>query len=249
MIRFLGLFVVFVFGLAGAMLWYGQMHQLRQAVPDGLPAWMADISGTSSLGQGRMVRGSDGIVPELTLRWSVRTLTSEGLVWDLAVTGAGLALKADVLVPYWPDRIFIRNGSGTIALADFYGPRAGGALMVTEFDGEVRRLSGTPSPRGRLSATANDITLDDIRLGSGPITATMDFAGSWQAGVALTGGASDMTGQVRGEFLSSNTMLDVTIADASALPESTRQALAMFGKMQGNALRLTIPIGAAAANN
>jgi len=243
MIRLLGFLLIFGIGLAGAAVWYGQMHHLRRALPDNLPVWTAEISDISGLRQGRMTRAEQGILPAISLIWTARTPTAEGLLWDLQLTGEGIDLRVELLLPYWPGKALIRNGSGTVALANLPGSNAEGLVTLTALTGEVTDLFGTAQPRGGLRAEAKGISVDGTRLGAGPITGELDASGVWQAEAALSGGVSAINGRISGALPDAHGVLEVTIADASALPQATRRALSRFGTAQGDGLRLTLPLG------
>lgn len=241
MIRFLGLLLIFAVGLAAAAVWYGQMHHLRRAVPDGLPVWAAEISDTSGLRQGQMLRAAQGVLPAVLLTWTARPPTAEGLLWDVQLTGEGIDIQAELLLAYWPDKMLIRNGAGTVALAKLPGSNAEGLVTLTALTGEVADLFGTAQPSGTLTAEAKGIAVDGTRLGAGPITGAIDASGVWQAEVALAGGVSAIDGRISGALPGTDAVLEVTIADASALPAATQQALSRFGTAQGAGLRLTLP--------
>ena len=72
MIRFLFWLLVFAMGLAAAVVWKGEMHHLRRAVPEGLPDWTAPIADEAGVLQGRAVLPVAEGLPAMELLWSAK---------------------------------------------------------------------------------------------------------------------------------------------------------------------------------
>lgn len=245
MIRFLGLLLIFCAGLAGAAVWLGQMHHLRRAVPEGLPAWTMGISDNSGVRQGEMTLAAQDALPPLTLGWAAKPPTAEGMRWDLRLTGEGVDVDAELLLPFWPDRALIRNGGGGVLLADLPGSSADGLIALTGLTGQVADLWRAPQPSGILTAEARRLSAEGTSLGGGPITGAMDASGTWQIDTTLSGGVSAIEGRISGTLTDASGLLDVTVANPAALPRATRRVLSALGTTQGTALRLTLPLGLA----
>ena len=71
-----------------------------------------------------------------------------------------------------------------------------------------------------------------------PDAADPSYAGQWPGVLARLGGALATAG-----LTAVPTAWTDHIADASALPQATRQVLSTFGTAQGSGLRLTVPFG------
>ena len=115
MIRFLLKLLIFLAGLAAAAIWFGEMRHLRQAAPDQLPFWTGVV-----LDDARIPTGSAGIAlpagPGAELVWTDMRPGATGLTWKLDLSGDAIAVRAELLVPYWPGMATVRNGQGTLDL-------------------------------------------------------------------------------------------------------------------------------------
>ena len=163
-------------------------------------------------------------------------------MWDLRLTGRGIDLEAELLLPYWPGKAIIRKGAGSVLLADLAGPGIGGLLAVSALDGAISDLFGTPTPTATLSAEARGIAIDGTALGAGPVDGALRGTGEWQANLALTGGVSPVQGRISGALPGLAGLIEVTIAEVSALPAATRQTLSAIGVAEAGGLRLRLPL-------
>lgn len=246
MIRALGLLLLFAVGLAAAALWSGQMHHLRRALPDQLPGWSVTIADDAGLRAGQAEWPAAGNRPAIKLAWIVKAPGAEGLLWDLRATGQGIDIQSELLLPYWPVKAIIRNGSGGVDLEQWPAQSADlalkGLINVQEMDLRLGDLFGTPTPHGTLTGAARTIAVNGADLGTGPLTAQLDEAGDWQAKLVLAGGISDAEATLSGTLSAILAQLDLFVADASALPESAARALTSLGQSDGAGLRLSLPV-------
>ena len=141
MIRLLFLIVVFVLGLAGAVVFMGQMHHLRLAVPDRLPGWSAQIAEDAGLTRGTMELPATPHLPATVLSWRAVTPDADGWHWQLRLTGPGIALAARLTLPLWPERADIGDGSGSVDMAAIKGLPVDVAGLLT-----LEALTLTASP-------------------------------------------------------------------------------------------------------
>jgi hypothetical protein len=239
MIRFLLILPVFLGGLGAAGLWLGQMHHLRLALPDGLPGWTDGVTDRSGARQGEMLLPAEGPRPELRLDWTARGLGAEGALWDLRLSGEGVEIGAEMVLPWWPDRVLLRDGRGTVALAG----RAEGLAGIVALTGLTAELHGS-SPgdlSGTMTAEARGIALGDAALGAGPVTGRI-AAGQWALEGALSGGLSPGTAQATGDLAARSGELVLVVEDAAALPAQARRALGALGQEEGAALRVELPL-------
>ncbi len=247
MIRALFYLFVFILGLGFAALWQGQMHHLRYVLPGflptALPAWTDQIEDSARLRGGEMVIKEGALHPELTLRWTAIAPNTEGLQWMLSLTGQGVDVSADLLVPFWPDRAFLRNGRGTMLLNDLVaGSGVGGAVRINRATGRLDGLLDHPQPSGGLTATVQRITLDGARLGEGPLRIELSADGGLSGTIALRDGLTDIDGTLSASPGAAMGQLDVAVKDVTTLPAAARGALERIGEVNGNALRLSLPL-------
>jgi len=247
MIRSFFLLVIFVIGLAAAALWQGQMHHLRRVLPSvvpvNLPEWSDQISDAARLRAGEMDIDAGPLRPKMKLRWKAVAPNGEGLRWAIFLTGQGVALEADLLVPFWPDRILLRNGRGTVALTEL-GQGAGidGMVQVDRLTGRMDHLGKTPGISGLLSATLQRVAVDGVGLGEGPLRLEMAETGEVSGTLALRGGGTAIDGLLSGARGVALGQLDVTVADVTRLPAAARGALERLGDVEGTILRLQLPV-------
>ena len=246
MIRVLGLLLIFLLGLAAAGLWSGQMHHLRRAVPDQLPGWSAVIADDAGLRNGQTEWPASGNRPTIKLTWTAKFPGADGLLWDLRVTGQGIDVQAELLLPYWPTEAIIRDPAGGIDLAQWPVQGADlalkGLINVQDLDLRLTNLFGTPTPHGTLVGAARTIAVDGADLGSGPLTAQLDEAGDWQAKLSLAGGLSAAEATLGGSLSAVLAQLDLFVADPTALPDPAARALTSLGQNDGAGLRLSLPV-------
>lgn len=155
MIRLLFYLLVFALGLAVAILWFGEMRHLRQALPGKLPIWTVPIDDRATLRNGKAELNLPG-TPELVARWAAKAPDGNGLNWDLSVIGGGISLRADLSVPPWPLLAKIRNGQGTIALESLTNGQSRGNISITEISGEVQILPRVADNQGYVDITFGD---------------------------------------------------------------------------------------------
>ena len=243
MIRSLFYLIIFIVGLAAAALWQGEMHHLRRVLPAPLPAWTDQIDDSARLRGGEMQIKAGALRPALTLRWKAIAPNTEGLRWSLFVTGQGVDLSADLVLPVWPDQAFLRNGRGTVLLDNLVaGSGIGGVLRINRVTGRLDGLLDQMQPSGRLTATAQRITLDGARLGEGPVRVDLSTDGGISGTIALRDGVTDIDGMLSGTSGAVLGQLDVTVEDVTRLPAAARGALERLGKLDGSTLRLSLPV-------
>lgn len=242
MIRFLGLLLIFCLGLTGAAAWHGEMHHLRRAVPEYLPGWSDMISDDARILHGQLDWPAHGQVPAMTLAWAAGAPGVDGLRWDLRLTGQGIDIKSELLLPYWPDRVVVRGSKGAVNLAALSDDAGQGLVAVQALDGEVTDLLGARRATGTLTAEAKRVAVEGEDLGSGPILGRLDADGTWQANITLTGGLSDVQGTIKGAFGAGLAQLEAAIADATALPDPLRGVLEAVGTAEGDGIRINLPI-------
>jgi hypothetical protein len=243
MIRSFFLLIVFVIGLAAAALWQGQMYHLRRVLPASLPAWTDQISDTARLRHGEMRIETNFLRPALTLRWQVLAPNSDGLRWALFLTGQGVDIRADLLLPFWPGQVILRNGSGTVPLDDLVdGAGIGGVVRIDRATASIAGLLDQPRPGGDLTATLQRITLDGAPLGEGPLRVELSAEGGLSGTLALRGGLTDIDGALSGTWGAVLGQLDVTVGDVTRLPAAARGALERLGELNGTTLRLSLPV-------
>ena len=242
MIRLLGFLVLFAVGLAAAVFWQGQMHHLRRAVPDDLPGWTQALPGDAGMRVGQMALPAQGRVPAMALHWAAKAPGADGLLWDLRLSGQGVDLRAELLLPWWPDRVVLRGGGGAVDLAVVSDGAVTGLVALQSIAAEMTDLANARVISGTVVAQAKAISVEGEALGSGPVSGQLQADGAWLAEIALTGGLSPVVGQIDGTLTGRFATLDVTVADPAALPAQARDAIQAVGKPVSGGLQVVLPI-------
>ena len=244
MIRLLFLIVVFVLGLAGAVVFMGQMHHLRLAVPDRLPGWSAQIAEDAGLTRGTMELPATPHLPATVLSWRAVTPDADGWHWQLRLTGPGIALAARLTLPLWPERADIGDGSGSVDMAAIKGlpVDVAGLLTLEALTLTASPLRPAPSVSGNLRAGLTGLRIDGTDFGKGPLVASLDASGKVQADLTLQGGVSPISAKISGSWPNAGLQLDLEFADGPALPADLRAMLAAVGRPAGQGWHLSVPL-------
>lgn len=162
MIRFTFNLLIFLVGLAGAAIWFGEMRHLRQAV-DGLPLWSGLIYDNARVFEGGAALKLPGL-PRMEATWQGRLPQADGLYWDARLSGDGLEALADVSLSWWLDKVVLKGGQGTASLEPLTLGQAEGLYRIVDLSGEIslRKREGghvtiqldptTPLPPEAISA-------------------------------------------------------------------------------------------------
>jgi len=149
MIRLILYLVIFIIGLALAALWFGEMRHLRQAIDD-LPFWTIVIADDARVPQGEAAAPTP--LGKVTLNWDLEGLRTDGVHWDLTMSGVSVEARADLAVPFWPQHGIFSNGKGTVSVG-------GQLIRVTEIEGRLPLLDRSD---GYIELTVEDpATLPD----------------------------------------------------------------------------------------
>ena len=156
MIRFLLYLIVLCVGLLGAVIWTGEARHLRQALPQSLPGWTTGFDQTAGLRRGRFVQAATGQFPDLTVEWFARKPGNEGWIWDVTLTGEGVAVKSELVLQFWPNRAILRDSAGTVDLAKLSQGAVAGLLRLGDLDATVEVVGLLQSPDTVLRAIIAD---------------------------------------------------------------------------------------------
>ncbi len=243
MIRALFLLLLFGLGLAGAGVWYGEMHHLRRAVPDRLPGWTEAFDDRSGMRHG-ILRHPRGVRPhELVLEWRAASPGGEGLNWDLRLTGRGIELSATALLPWQADRVRISGGRGSVELAPLaVHDDVEGLFLVEDIAGEVVEPLGVQVVEINISGQLRGVEVDGIAMGSGPMAVTIWADGRLEGDIALAGGVAPMKGVIAGDLGTGHADLDLVIQSPDALIEGVRRRLEPLGGTTREGLRVILPL-------
>lgn len=240
MIRFLFLLIVFALGMAAAGIAFGQMHHLRQAVPDRLPAWTAALPGDAGLRAGHVDVPAQGIWPALRLGWEAAAPGAEGPRWDVRLTGEGVDLAGVLTVGWWPDTARLDGIAGSMALeaVEAEGLDLRGLLALRGGMAEARGLMQTPLVDAELTAELRGVRAGGAEFGGGPVSATLREDLTWQVSGVLDGGASPVAGGLRGQVPGRTAELDVIVESGQSLPTAFRSFLQQVGQAEGDGWRV-----------
>ena len=244
MIRLILWLLVFVIGLGAAVVWKGQMHHLRLAVPERLPSWTEALPDDAGILRGTAALPDRGLLRDATLTWTARAPSAAGWLWDIRLRGDGIDLAGRATLAYWPDRAQIEAETGSVDLGKFLGDIAEiqGLVSLGALTGTAEGLLGSRRYEGELSATANALVAEDVALGSGMVTGDLSQDGAFQATAALSGGATPIDAALSGDLTNPIATLDLTVQDAAALPSGLRRALEAVGQAQGEGLQARLPV-------
>ncbi len=255
MIRALVLILALALGAAVAVATQVRMSHLRAWLPQHLPAWTEAIAPEAGLLAGRM--RLDDLPPGTLLRWTWAAPGGDGLRWNAALTGPGIDLAGEVLVPFSLSNAWLRGARGTVTLEPLLPDTVAlrGLIRVDSLSARAGLRTGWGQIRGEALAQVLDAFYQDVALGGGPLRAQLDPLGSWRLRLNLTGGAATAEALANGRRGQAMGGLSLTVQETETLPEGWRQILARLGKRDGTAWRIeqTMPWaallrGAALAN-
>ena len=244
MIRFLFLLIVFLAGLAAAGLYFGQMHHLRMAVPQGLPGWTEALPDDAGLRSGRMPLAAGGVWPPVEVSWDAQAPDLSGLRWRVQVTGEGIDVAGNLTLSYWPDTARLSGIAGTVALDRIGGAQVAltGLLALRDGGAEARGLLQTPVASSVVTGELRAVTAGGAAFGQGPVTGVLQEDQAWRLEVQLDGGVSAVDGRLTGQAPQRTADLDVLIARGQDLPTAFRNLLSSLGQPEGEGWRVTATV-------
>ena len=234
MIRFLLLVLIFVMGLAGGALWFGQMHHLRSAVPDQLPGWTQVLPDDAGLRQGEVLWPKSEFIPALRLSWRFAGVAADGLHWDLALQGQGVDVKADFALFFWPDRGNLTGTRG--AVSDKFGALK---LMVDGFQVEAEGLIRPETLQAEAKAEIASLAVQLEDLGRGEFVANLRSDGHWGGQLQLREGVAPIDANLTGQRPDLVAELDMVIAEIDQVQPELLSLIERLGQREGDQMRIT----------
>lgn len=244
MIRALFLLLVLAAGLAAAALFQGQMHHARQAVPKALPGWSEAVAPNAGLRQGMAELPASGRWPATRLEWTARAPDADGWVWDVSLTGKGIALEGHVTLGFLAESVTVSNVRGSIDLGVVAGLPIDvqGIARLVAGQVNVTDLRGSPVVSATVGAQLAAFRMDGADFGEGPLIAELEEGGIWRAKLDLSGGVSPLQAALTGALADPVAQLEATFDDGPALPPTMRAMLAAAGQADGQAWRLSVAV-------
>ncbi|MDJ0630536.1 MAG: type II secretion system protein N [Rhodobacter sp.] len=244
MIRFLFLLIVFAAGLAAAAVYFGRIHHVRMAMPEGLPAWTEALPDDAGLRSGRMPMPAEGIWPPIEISWQAQAPDLSGLRWRIRATGEGIDIAGDLTMSYWPDTARLSAVTGTVALDQVSSGQVDleGLLALRDGSADARGLLRTPVVSGRLMAELLAVKAGGAAFGQGPASAVLQEDQGWRLDLQLEGGVSPVSGSLTGQIPQRSADLDVVVSRGQDLPTAFRDVLSSVGQPEGQGWRVAVPV-------
>ena len=174
----------------------------------------------------------------------MRAPSRAGWVWDVQLTGDGVALDGQAVLAFWPDELLLVGTRGSVDLGRIKGVPVPvrGILSIEKLTGTVASLLSTPAVTANVSGTLPSLQIDGVDAGSGPLTGALGAGGDWQADLKLDGGVSPAVVRVDGDVNSPQAMLELDIADGAGLPPTLRAMLSAVARAEGQGWNLSLPV-------
>ncbi|MBY5974332.1 hypothetical protein KUV28_18395 [Ferrimonas balearica] len=246
--KHLAIFLGLLFGLCLAVLAFGKVSHLRLLAQDRLPAWSANLDGSSGLLEGRaavplrhLPQGS------YAASWSFSGLRNGSPVWAVALRGEGVRLNGKMALTAPFEGARLQEGTGTITLAALSPSLPidlpDGILLIDQFDAGYRAADQRVTDV-RSTGRIEDASMADAPLGNGTFQLRSDVGGGWWLSFQIAGPLARIDGEMSGLIGRNRVTLDAILSPVGTLPVAWTRALPSLGQLQQDGswqIELTVP--------
>ncbi|WP_297774256.1 hypothetical protein [uncultured Roseovarius sp.] len=242
--RMLLVLVGIAIGLVLVVLSEGRMSHLRMLTPGLVPDGAAGVDGRSTVWRGQLHGLQPAVLPvSAELDWRFGGVETQGVRWDVELSGAGLDGQAVLGLPLAHDRFEIRAARAEVLLDEWPslidGWPLGGLLLAEAGSADI----GLPERELHSVSIVLDWSaarVAGVTIGRGEAVVTSDRAGAWRAPFSLIGDVIRATGTVHGRLGDPRAQLEMQLETVSdSLPEEWLRALDQIGRARDGGWTIT----------
>jgi len=217
-------------GASAAIIGEGRMAHIRRFAPQILPLWSSVVADDATILRGQTNDLGRGIATATQAHWQLANIGTDGATWQVAIGGDGIDLAAEVRIPPGIAAAFLDKAAGEIDLTTLEtSVQLGGLAIVDNFNARFdRKQAVLTGANGQLRWLGAQLDGHNIGLGKITLTSGEGIGTGWEAQFSIQGDLVTATGQIAGRFNSQSAMLDMTVSDAGAMPESWKNILSVL---------------------
>ncbi|MBV1863495.1 MAG: hypothetical protein KUG74_03580 [Rhodobacteraceae bacterium] len=234
MIRGFFLLLGVLLGLSLALIFEARISHIRTLAALAnvtLPDWTSRLSGDTRLLEGQHLNASALLwpnappgAPEVHINWQFQAVTPEGLRFLVALSGAQIALRGDLLIRFSHRQALLSDLHGDLAVSHFLWASQAAQLPLTglvQLDTVKTRIDY--GERQLLSVSGKmalyPARFDGTELGAAIITLSQSGTKGWAARFDMPKGALQMTADLQGSFGDGTAEAEAVILENNEMPE------------------------------